>query len=140
IAADLGRRASGDEERAEPPLVHALVLERARGLRYGENPHQTAALYTRAGDIGALHALREGKELSYNNLLDVEAAVMLAWRFWAHACVIVKHNQPCGAASAASLTDACEAALRSDEHLAYCGIVAINRPIAGEIEHLLAKQ
>ncbi|MBI1797904.1 MAG: bifunctional phosphoribosylaminoimidazolecarboxamide formyltransferase/IMP cyclohydrolase [Candidatus Eisenbacteria bacterium] len=140
IAAELARRATGDVETPEPPLVHALVLERARGLRYGENPHQSAALYTRAGDSRALQALREGKELSYNNLLDVEAAVLLAWRFWAPACVIVKHNQPCGVATAAHLRDAYEAALASDEQSAYGGIVAFNRPLDGETAHRLAQQ
>jgi phosphoribosylaminoimidazolecarboxamide formyltransferase / IMP cyclohydrolase len=140
IAADLDRRATGEEERPSPPLVHALVLEKARGLRYGENPHQTAALYTRAGDHAALQAIREGKELSYNNLLDLEAAVLLVWRFWQPACVIVKHNQPCGAASAAHLADAYEAALRSDEQSAYGGIVAFNRPLDADTAHRLAKQ
>src|SRR5438552_171771 len=82
------------------PLDHVVALERVRSLRYGENPHQPAALYAAAGHVAALDAWREGKELSYNNLLDVEAAVSLVWRFWQPGCVIVKHNQPCGAACA----------------------------------------
>jgi len=103
IATELARRSG---EPGEPPAFHALLLERARALRYGENPHQRAALYARAGSLTALPAWREGKELSYNNLLDLEAAVALVWRFRKPACVIVKHNQPCGAACAASLVDA----------------------------------
>jgi phosphoribosylaminoimidazolecarboxamide formyltransferase/IMP cyclohydrolase len=140
IAADLGRRAGGEEADGEPPLVHAVAVEKARGLRYGENPHQAAALYTRIGDHHALQALREGKELSYNNLLDLEVAVLLAWRFWQPACVIVKHNQPCGVACAATLGGAYASALRTDELSAYGGIVAFNRALDGETAHELAKQ
>jgi phosphoribosylaminoimidazolecarboxamide formyltransferase/IMP cyclohydrolase len=140
IAGDLGRRALGDQADAEPPLVHVLALERVRGLRYGENPHQAAALYVRAGDHPALHALREGKELSYNNLLDLEAAVLLVWRFWQPACVIVKHSQPCGVASAQSLPEAYRRALACDEQSAYGGVVAFNRPLDGETAQGLAKQ
>ncbi len=140
IAGDLGRRARGGDEGAEPPLVHVLALERVRGLRYGENPHQPAALYARAGHAAALDAWREGKELSYNNLLDLEAAVLLVWRFWQPACVIVKHNQPCGAACAPTLGEAYAGALRSDELSAYGGIVAFNRPLDGGTAHELARQ
>jgi phosphoribosylaminoimidazolecarboxamide formyltransferase/IMP cyclohydrolase len=140
IAGDLGRRALGEGDVFEPPRVHVLALERVRGLRYGENPHQAAALYTRVGDHHALHALREGKELSYNNLLDLEAAVLLAWRFWQPACVIVKHNQPCGVASSPTLADAYRLALACDEQSAYGGVMAFNRPLDGETAHALAKQ
>ena len=144
IAAELARRAAGetDEERAgDPPDVYVTALERVRGLRYGENPHQPAALYARSGDARALRALsKEGKELSYNNLLDVAAAVRLVWRFWQPACVIVKHNQPCGAACAERLPDAYSAALAADEQSAYGGIVAFNRPLDGETATTLARQ
>jgi phosphoribosylaminoimidazolecarboxamide formyltransferase/IMP cyclohydrolase len=147
IAADLGRRAAGesDAERAGvPPDVHVVALEQVRGLRYGENPHQAAGVYARIGDARALRALQsahhEGKELSYNNLLDVAAAVRLVWRFWQPACVIVKHNQPCGAASADRLADAYAAALAGDEQSAYGGIVAFNRPLDGETATTLARQ
>jgi phosphoribosylaminoimidazolecarboxamide formyltransferase/IMP cyclohydrolase len=100
IAADLSRRLRGDgaaDAAASPPGIYVLALERSRTLRYGENPHQSAALYARTGEGSALEAWKEGKELSYNNLLDLEAAVALAGRFASPACVIVKHNQPCGA-------------------------------------------
>jgi phosphoribosylaminoimidazolecarboxamide formyltransferase/IMP cyclohydrolase len=134
IATELARRMGGDE----PPAVHALVLEKARTLRYGENPHQPAALYARGGSLGALQSWREGKELSFNNLLDLEAAVGLAWRFEGPACVIVKHNQPCGAASAASLQEAYERALAADPLSAFGGIVAFNRPLDGSTAKKLA--
>jgi phosphoribosylaminoimidazolecarboxamide formyltransferase / IMP cyclohydrolase len=140
IAGDLGRRGAGEQAGGEAPPVHVLALERVRGLRYGENPHQAAALYARVGDHRALRALREGKELSYNNLLDVEAAVRLVWRFWAPACVIVKHNQPCGAASADTIGEAYARALAGDQQSAYGGIVAFNRPLDGETGHALALQ
>ena len=147
IADELGRRAGGEpapaperEDGADPPAIHVVALERVRGLRYGENPHQQAALYTRIGDHGALRALHEGKELSYNNLLDVAVAVRLVWRFWQPACVIVKHNQPCGAACAATLGEAYAAALASDEQSAYGGIVAFNRSLDGGTSVALAQQ
>lgn len=140
IAGDLARRTSSGGDAAEPPLVHVLALERVRGLRYGENPHQAAGLYMRAGDQHALHALREGKELSYNNLLDLEAAVLLAWRFGQPACAIIKHNQPCGVASSPALAEAYRLALSCDEQSAYGGVVAFNRPLDGETAHALAKQ
>jgi phosphoribosylaminoimidazolecarboxamide formyltransferase/IMP cyclohydrolase len=138
IAGDLGRRAAGGDD--APPPVHVVALERVRGLRYGENPHQSAALYARAGHAAALDAWREGKALSYNNLLDLEAAVMLAWRFWQPACVIVKHNQPCGAAAAATVGEAYARAFATDELSAYGGIVAFNRPLDGGTAQALARQ
>jgi len=149
IAADLARRGAEEEAAARgergagveaPPAFHVLALERVRGLRYGENPHQPAALYARAGEAAALETWQEGKELSYNNLLDLEAAVALVGRFEPPACVIVKHNQPCGAACAPALTEAYEAALRCDELSAYGGIVAFNRPLDGATAERLAQQ
>jgi phosphoribosylaminoimidazolecarboxamide formyltransferase/IMP cyclohydrolase len=117
-----------------------LSLERLRGLRYGENPHQSAALYARAGAPGTLELVREGREISYNNLLDIEAAVLLVSRFERPACVIVKHNQPCGAACAATAAEAYGAALRCDVQSAYGGIVAFNRPLDGAAAREVAKQ
>jgi len=137
IAGDLAGR--GAEGGAAPP-IRVLALERARSLRYGENPHQQAALYARAGEAAALEAWREGKELSYNNLLDLEAAVTLAGVFREPACVIVKHNQPCGAACAGSPSEAYSRALKSDELSAYGGIVAFNRPLDGEAAVRLGNQ
>jgi phosphoribosylaminoimidazolecarboxamide formyltransferase/IMP cyclohydrolase len=137
IAADLGRREGPSD--AAPP-VHVIALERVRALRYGENPDQKAALYARAGEAAALEAWKEGKELSYNNLLDLEAAVRLASEFEGPACVIVKHCQPCGAACAATLGQAYAAALRSDELSAFGGIVAFNRALDGATASEVAKQ
>ena len=135
ISADLSRRA-GDG----PPPFHVITLERIRTLRYGENPHQPAALYRRSGEQSTLRAEREGKELSYNNLLDLHSAVMLAFEFDEPACVIVKHNEPCGAASAATLGDAYASALASDPQSAFGGIVAFNRPLDAETARALGGQ
>ncbi len=135
IGRDLARRAGED-----PPRFMTLPLARVRGLRYGENPHQAAAVYVRAGHAAALQVSREGKELSYNNLLDVEAAASLVARFDDPACVIVKHHQPCGVACAALLSDAYGAALRSDELSAYGGIVACNRPLDAATARALRSQ
>jgi phosphoribosylaminoimidazolecarboxamide formyltransferase/IMP cyclohydrolase len=135
IGEDLARRAG-----ETPPRFMTLPLERVRGLRYGENPHQPAAVYARAGHATSLQVSREGKELSYNNVLDVEAALELVARFDAPACVIVKHNQPCGVACAASLSEAYALALRSDELSAFGGIVACNRPLDAATAGALAGQ
>jgi phosphoribosylaminoimidazolecarboxamide formyltransferase/IMP cyclohydrolase len=137
IAAELARRAAAADE---PPMVAARVLERARALRYGENPHQAAALYVRSGEAATLRAHRETKELSYNNLLDLEAAVTLAGRFAHPACVIVKHNQPCGAACGATLIEAYEKAFACDPQSAFGGIVAVNRALDLLTADALAKQ
>jgi phosphoribosylaminoimidazolecarboxamide formyltransferase/IMP cyclohydrolase len=136
IAADLARRAGGEDA----PPVHVTALERVRSLRYGENPHQPAALYARIGRAAELDAWKEGKELSYNNLLDLDAAVGLVYRFEGAACVIVKHGQPCGAASAPTPAAAWDLALRCDELSAYGGIVAFNRGLEGEAARQVARQ
>ena len=102
-------------------------------LRYGENPHQKAAFY---GDyprhdrpcIGNAQQLH-GKELSYNNILDLDSALNLAREFAGPACVVVKHNNPCGAAVSAKLVDAFNAAWDGDPLSAFGGIVAFNRPV-----------
>ncbi len=135
IAAELARRTG------EPlPPVRVAAYDKVRGLRYGENPHQQAALYARAGERALLDAWKEGKELSYNNLLDLEAAVALVWRFESPACVIVKHHEPCGVACATALDRAYAAALAADELSAYGGIVAFNRPLDGATAERLAAQ
>ena len=136
IAAELGRRAGGDG----PPAMHLVALERVRTLRYGENPHQPAALYRRTREPADLHAEREGKELSYNNLVDLHAAVALCAEFRDPACVIVKHGEPCGVAAAPTQATACEHALASDIQSAFGGIVAFNRQLDGETAGRLAGQ
>ncbi|WP_374943120.1 bifunctional phosphoribosylaminoimidazolecarboxamide formyltransferase/IMP cyclohydrolase [Sphingomonas sp.] len=116
------------------PATLPLVLERPEVLRYGENPHQQAAFYHHAGPaargIGQARQV-QGKALSYNNLNDADAALELVSEFRdaAPTCVIVKHANPCGVASAATLADACAAAFACDSVSAFGGIVALNRPL-----------
>ena len=103
-------------------------------MRYGENPHQQAALYLPQGHPGRGIAQAEqvqGKSLSYNNYNDADAALELAaeYRDGDPACVIVKHANPCGVAVAGSLVEAYEAAFACDTVSAFGGIVAVNRPL-----------
>jgi phosphoribosylaminoimidazolecarboxamide formyltransferase/IMP cyclohydrolase len=119
------------------PEVLPLTLNRGEILRYGENPHQKAALYIPAGphSRGIAQASQvQGKELSYNNLNDADAALELVAEFagGAPACVIVKHANPCGVATGGSLIDAYQAALACDSVSAFGGIVAVNQPLTGE--------
>ena len=99
-------------------------------LRYGENPHQTAAFYTNGNRPGIATARQvQGKELSYNNLNDTDAAFEAVAEFDAPTIVIVKHANPCGVATAAIISDAWDAALRCDPESAFGGIVALNRTL-----------
>ena len=107
-----------------------LSLEKIRDLRYGENPHQRAAWYQIAqnGARGSISIL-QGKELSYTNLLDLDAAARIALEFTEPAAVVVKHTNPCGAATGASAADAYVRARDADTLAAFGGIVAVNRAI-----------
>lgn len=105
-----------------------LTLHRVQTLRYGENPHQRATLYAYEPDVGPLGGvLLQGKELSYNNLLDLDAAWRAAISFDRPTICIVKHNSPCGIASADQLADAYRAAFECDPVSAFGGIIASNR-------------
>jgi phosphoribosylaminoimidazolecarboxamide formyltransferase/IMP cyclohydrolase len=125
-----------------PPEVWLEPFRLSRSLRYGENPHQEAFLYQEPGrepwwSEGALH---EGKELSYNNLLDLEAAIRLAGEFVPPACGIVKHNEPSSVGLGEHLLAACERALAGDALSAYGGVVAVNRELDPETAEVLARQ
>ena len=127
--------AFADQGRKFPPLV-STTRKLAGTLRYGENPHQEAALYLPAGPHtqGLPQAEQvQGKELSYNNYNDAAAALELAAEFRGQrpAVVIVKHANPCGVAQADSLLDAWQAALACDDVSAFGGIVATNAPLDG---------
>ena len=109
--------------------------------RYGENPHQRAALY-RTGDTrpGVATARQiQGKELSYNNYADADAAYELVAEFAAPAVAIIKHANPCGAAIGASLREAWDKALACDPVSAFGGIVAVNRPLDAATAEAIAK-
>src|SRR5207237_99962 len=111
----------------------SLSLEKIRDLRYGENPHQRAAWYAtgaaaRASGLGAA-AILQGRELSYTNLLDLDAAARIALEFDEPAAVVIKHTNPCGAATGDSAVDAYVRARDADSLAAFGGIVALNRSV-----------
>lgn len=116
-----------------------LRVPRLRALRYGENPHQQAALYSlgQAGVAGArqLH----GRELSYNNLVDLDASWQLAAEFAAPAAVIVKHTNPCGCAEDVALADAYRKALACDPVSAFGSVIAVNRTVDRATAEEMAK-
>ncbi|MDQ5874158.1 MAG: bifunctional phosphoribosylaminoimidazolecarboxamide formyltransferase/IMP cyclohydrolase, partial [Actinomycetota bacterium] len=126
--AAIARYLAGTESLGDPLVISAPKM---LDLRYGENPHQRAALYEGFGrGIGNSTQLN-GKELSYNNLLDADAAWGLATSIEPPAAVIVKHTNPCGAASANSLESALRRARACDESSAFGGIVALNETCDG---------
>ena len=129
-------------EADEPPLPARLTLslERRLALRYGENPHQTAAMFAPADTHLGLAGLKQlsGKELSYNNLLDLDAAVRLAGLIQDPGAVVIKHTNPCGAASGVSVEAALATAMAADPTSAFGSIVAVNRTFdAAAAERLL---
>jgi len=128
-----------------PERVH-IALRRQQELRYGENPHQAAALYVPAG--GAVQGLAaakqlQGKELSYNNFVDLEAARSLVGEFQSPAAVIIKHSNPCGTAEQETLLDAYLKAYACDPVSAFGGVLAFNRIVdvvtAGEVAKLFVE-
>jgi phosphoribosylaminoimidazolecarboxamide formyltransferase/IMP cyclohydrolase len=124
-----------------PPSI-TVQLSRREVLRYGENPHQQAALYASPGAAGAnLVSARKlnGKELSYNNLLDLDAALTMVRALPDAAAVVIKHNNPCGAASADSLAQAIRRALDGDPQSAFGGIVGVNRTLDAATADVLAE-
>jgi len=128
-------------EGALPGFV-GLALRKAEDLRYGENPHQRGALYEEVAGPGPLAGARvliEGKEMSFNNWLDVHAADALATALPQPAAVIVKHNNPCGAAVSASLAEAYERAFECDTVSAFGGIVAFNQEASEDAARAMAK-
>jgi phosphoribosylaminoimidazolecarboxamide formyltransferase/IMP cyclohydrolase len=136
IASHLGRLASPEAPLADFPSTLHLSASLARALRYGENPHQKAAFYALEGPGPSLAEAQviQGKELSYNNLLDLDAAMRLAAEFELPAAAIIKHSNPCGAAVAeAGVAEAYRRARETDPVSAFGGIVAVNRPVGGEL-------
>ncbi len=126
------------------PEEMTLGLKKVQGLRYGENPHQKAALYQETGarsvDWGVVTAKKiQGKELSYNNFLDLESAWNLVSEFRQTAAVIVKHNTPCGVALSDRPVEAFRLAMACDPMSAFGGIVAFNKEVDGETATELAK-
>jgi len=120
-----------------------LSFRKHMDLRYGENPHQQAAFYTDSRAIGAsVTSARQiqGRELSFNNIADADAALECVRQFDSTACVIVKHANPCGVARAPTIADAYARAYRTDPTSAYGGIIAFNRELDAATAHAIVEQ
>ncbi|MBZ0159551.1 MAG: bifunctional phosphoribosylaminoimidazolecarboxamide formyltransferase/IMP cyclohydrolase [bacterium] len=134
IAAYLKRQCGETDDPALPDRLD-LHLVKLQQLRYGENPHQRAALYgnalTREPSVAGAQQL-QGKELSFNNLMDLNAAFTLAREFDDPAVVIVKHTNPCGVGIGSRLCEAYQRALAADPTSAFGGVLSLNRPVDGD--------
>ena len=121
------------------PYILDIHAERSLPLRYGENPHQYASLYSlKSGGVAAGEQLH-GKELSYNNLVDLDAAWQLAQEFEQPASVIIKHTNPCGCAEQDSQVESYKKAFEADPVSAYGGVLAFNRELAADTAREIAK-
>jgi phosphoribosylaminoimidazolecarboxamide formyltransferase / IMP cyclohydrolase len=132
---------ASQREKEPFPASITLNLQRREILRYGENPHQQGALYALPAAGGAnLVSARQlhGKELSYNNILDLDSALAIVRCFHEPAAVVIKHNNPCGAAIADTLATAMQNAQDGDPVSAFGGIIAVNRPLDAASAELLA--
>ena len=133
----------GEADNRLQPWVTALLTTQQASLRYGENPHQTADVYTAAHADSASSAalgygvanasLLQGKALSYNNYIDAHAALACVHGFTDPAAVIVKHTNPCGVAAASTIEAAYQCALAADSLSAFGGVIALNRPCTAQI-------
>ena len=134
IANYLGKiKADGSKD--EFPRTINLQFHKAQEMRYGENPHQNAAFYTEKNPGEACIATSkqlQGKELSFNNIGDTDAALECIKQFEEPACVIVKHANPCGVAISNNIMQAYDAAYSTDPESAFGGIIAFNRELDGD--------
>ncbi len=122
------------------PKTIRLIEPQSSVLRYGENPHQQAALYADGSGTGVAGATQlQGKELSYNNLVDLDACWELVSEFAEPAVVIIKHTNPCGASTGATVLDAYTRALAADPISAFGGVIGINRAVDGPAAEEIAK-
>jgi phosphoribosylaminoimidazolecarboxamide formyltransferase / IMP cyclohydrolase len=131
------------EKQGEFPEVMMSAYEKITDLSYGENPHQRAAYYSQVG--ARMHVLsqvrqRGGKELSFNNVLDINAGRLLVQEFEVPACVIIKHNNPCGVAVGGSALEAYRRAFACDPQSAFGGVICFNRPVDEELAQALLGQ
>jgi len=117
-----------------------LSFKKVTDLRYGENPHQKAAMYSDGSDTGVANARQvQGKELSYNNIVDLQAAWDLAQEFEEPVCAIIKHTNPCGTATGKTLAEAYKRALECDPVSAFGGVIGVNRPVDEAAAEEMAK-
>ncbi len=131
------------EKREDFPPLFVRAFEKVLELPYGENPHQRAAYYEQVGartHVLSMVAQLGGKPISFNNLLDLDAGRLLLSEFQIPACVIIKHNNPCGVAVGSSPIEAYQRALACDPMSAFGGVVCMNRPVGLELARLLSEQ
>jgi phosphoribosylaminoimidazolecarboxamide formyltransferase/IMP cyclohydrolase len=122
-----------------PPALN-LMLRKIMDLRYGENPHQSAAMYSDGSGTGIANCKQlQGKELSYNNIVDLQAAWDLAQEFTEIVCAIIKHTNPCGTAIGATMKEAYQRALEADPVSAYGGVIGLNRVVDRTAAEEMAK-
>jgi len=139
----------GEDFEAQPFKLNAaeafprnlrLTFRKAMDLRYGENPHQKAAMYADSSGEGVAHARQvQGKELSYNNIVDLQAAWELAQEFDETVCAIIKHTNPCGTATGKTLAEAYVRALECDPVSAFGGVIGVNRTVDAAAASEMAK-
>jgi phosphoribosylaminoimidazolecarboxamide formyltransferase/IMP cyclohydrolase len=127
-------RVTADQFQLKPetdfPSTLRLSFHKTADLRYGENPHQKAAMYSDGSGSGVANARQlQGKELSFNNIVDLQAAWDLAQEFDEPVCAIIKHTNPCGTATGKTLAEAYTRALECDPVSAFGGVIGVNRPI-----------
>ncbi len=128
------------EQPAGFPERLRLSFTKVSDLRYGENPHQRAAMYSDGSGTGVANARQvQGKELSYNNIVDLQAAWDLAQEFEEPVCAIIKHTNPCGTANGRTLAEAYKRALECDPVSAFGGVIGVNRPIDAAAAEEMAK-
>ena len=128
-----------EPQAAFPPALN-FSFSKVMDLRYGENPHQRAAMYSDGSEKGLANSRQlQGKELSYNNIVDLQAAWDLAQDFDEISCAIIKHTNPAGAATGASLREAYLKALETDPVSAYGGVIGVNRVLDGPTAEEMAK-
>lgn len=135
IAEQMAKRLLPEEEMEMLPDVFSINLKKVKDLRYGENPHQSAAIYKNSHSVP--YEVLQGKELSYNNMVDITSALNIVDEFPdMPACCIIKHNNPCGAALGRDITDAYLKAYSCDPISAFGGIIGLNQTVTKEIaEH-----
>ncbi len=144
IASTLERVSANGHLEARPesgfPQNLRLSFGKIMDLRYGENPHQKAAMYSDGSSTGVANGHQlQGKELSYNNIVDLQAAWDLAQEFDQTVCAIIKHTNPCGTATGKTLLEAYKKALECDPVSAFGGVIGVNRVVDGEAAEEMAK-
>src|SRR5207248_1835411 len=144
IASTLERVSSNGNFHLQPtenfPDTLRISFTKLTDLRYGENPHQKAAMYSDGSGTGVANARQvQGKELSYNNIVDLQAAWELAQEFEEPVCAIIKHTNPSGTATGKTLAEAYKRALECDPVSAFGGVIGVNRPVDAAAAEEMAK-